>query len=55
MTIFVRGAGNFGGHQSSSKQIMCADQPKRKADASRIQSTQIDQVLKIAADSRIFV
>lgn len=44
MTVFVRGAGGFGGHQTSSKQIMCVEKPKRKADASRIQSTLIDQV-----------
>ncbi|XP_026286944.1 peroxisomal multifunctional enzyme type 2 [Frankliniella occidentalis] len=43
MTVFIRGAGEFGGRQSSNKQIMCADRPKRKADASRIQATILDQ------------
>ncbi len=44
MTVFIRGAGQFGGRQSSDKQIMCAERPQRKADASRIQATILDQV-----------
>jgi len=45
MTVFIRGAGEFGGPQTSSKQIMCVERPTRKPDASRIQATLLDQVL----------
>lgn len=53
MTVFIRGAGGFGGHQTSNKQVMCAEKPKRKADATRIQATLIDQaaLYRLSGDS----
>lgn len=44
MSIFVVGAGGFGGRRDSPHVIPTIEPPKRKPDASDTQKTSIDQV-----------
>ena len=43
-SIFVVGAGNFGGKRSSDSIIPTADPPKRNPDATMSEKTSVDQV-----------